>query len=37
MGIVDEFSKAGLRVFGPSRKAAEIGANKAFTKDLMKK
>src|SRR5512136_2953360 len=37
MGIVDEFSKAGLRVFGPSRKAAEIEANKAFTKDLMKK
>ncbi len=37
LGIVDEFSKAGLRVFGPSRKAAEIEANKAFTKDLMKK
>ncbi len=37
MGIVDEFQKAGLRVFGPSRKAAEIEANKAFTKDLMKK
>jgi phosphoribosylamine--glycine ligase len=37
MGIVDEFAKAGLRVFGPSRKAAEIEANKAFTKDLMKK
>jgi phosphoribosylamine--glycine ligase len=37
MGIVDEFQKAGLPVFGPSRKAAEIEANKAFTKDLMKK
>jgi phosphoribosylamine--glycine ligase len=36
-GIVDEFQKAGLPVFGPSRKAAEIEANKAFTKDLMKK
>jgi len=36
-GIVDEFEKAGLRVFGPSRRAAEIEANKAFTKDLMQK
>src|SRR3990172_165736 len=36
-GIVDEFMKAGLRIFGPSRKAAEIEANKAFTKELMKK
>jgi phosphoribosylamine--glycine ligase len=37
MGIVDEFERAGLRVFGPSRQAAEIEANKAFTKDLMRK
>ena len=37
MGIVDEFQKAGLRVFGPARNAAEIEANKAFTKDLMRK
>ncbi len=37
LGIVDEFTKAGLRIFGPSKKAAEIEANKAFTKDLMKK
>jgi phosphoribosylamine--glycine ligase len=37
LGIVDAFQSAGLRVFGPSRKAAEIEANKAFTKDLMKK
>src|SRR4030065_886064 len=29
MGIVDEFAKAGLRVFGPSRKAAETEANTA--------
>ena len=36
-GIVDEFEEAGLRVFGPSRRAAEIEANKAFTKDLMQK
>ena len=37
MGIVDEFQKEGLRVFGPAKNAAEIEANKAFTKDLMKK
>ena len=37
MGIVDEFSKAGLRIFGPSGKAAEIEASKKFSKDLMKK
>jgi len=37
MGIVDEFTNAGLRIFGPSRKAAEIEASKRFSKDLMKK
>src|SRR5512140_981962 len=36
-GIVDEFTAAGLRVFGPSKKAAEIEASKRFSKDLMKK
>jgi phosphoribosylamine--glycine ligase len=36
MGIVDEFTRAGLRVFGPSRKAAELEASKRFSKDLMK-
>jgi phosphoribosylamine---glycine ligase len=36
-GIVDEFTKAGLRAFGPSGKAAEIEASKRFSKDLMKK
>lgn len=37
MGIVDEFTKAGLRAFGPSGKAAELEASKRFSKDLMKK
>ena len=37
MGIVDEFTKEGLRIFGPSGKAAEIEASKRFSKDLMKK
>ena len=37
LGIVDEFQKAGLRIFGPSRAAAEIEASKAFSKELMAK
>jgi len=37
LGIVDEFRRSGLRVFGPAKRAAEIEANKAFTKDLMRK
>jgi len=36
-GIVDEFEKAGLRIFGASRRAAEIEGSKAFSKALMKK
>ncbi|MBI5681900.1 MAG: phosphoribosylamine--glycine ligase [Deltaproteobacteria bacterium] len=37
MGIVDEFEKAGLKIFGPSEKAAEIEGSKAFSKELMQK
>ncbi len=36
-GVVDEFEKAGLRVFGPRKNAAIIEGSKAFSKDLMKK
>lgn len=36
-GIVDEFEKAGLRVFGPRKNAAILEGSKAFSKDLMKK
>jgi phosphoribosylamine--glycine ligase len=36
-GIVDEFTKAGLRIFGPSGRAALIEGSKQFSKDLMKK
>ncbi|MBC8115386.1 MAG: phosphoribosylamine--glycine ligase, partial [Candidatus Saccharimonas sp.] len=36
-GIVDEFQKAGLRVFGPSKKAAELEGSKKFAKELMKR
>lgn len=36
-GVVDEFEKRGLRVFGPRKNAAIIEGSKAFSKDLMKK
>lgn len=34
-GIVDEFRRRGLRIFGPTKAAAQIEASKAFAKDLM--
>lgn len=37
MGIVDEFEKAGLKVFGPSKVAAQLEGSKVFSKELMKK
>jgi phosphoribosylamine--glycine ligase len=36
-GIVDLFESRGLRIFGPSQKAAEIEGSKAFAKEMMKK
>lgn len=36
-GIVDQFEKAGLRVFGPRANAAIIEGSKAFSKELMRK
>jgi len=35
LGIVDEFEKAGLKIFGPTQSAAEIETSKIFAKDLM--
>jgi phosphoribosylamine--glycine ligase len=35
-GIVDEFQKAGLRIFGPTQRAAHIEASKVFAKQLMR-
>jgi phosphoribosylamine---glycine ligase len=35
-GIVDAFRKAGLRIFGPSKEAAQLEASKAFAKHLMR-
>jgi phosphoribosylamine--glycine ligase len=35
-GIVDVFHKAGQRVFGPTKQAAELEASKVFAKKLMR-
>jgi phosphoribosylamine---glycine ligase len=35
-GIVDMFEKAGIKAFGPSREAAQLEADKAFAKKIMK-
>lgn len=37
LGIVDEFEMAGLRVFGPSKAAAQLEGSKAFAKGVMDK
>ncbi len=37
LGIVDYFTRQGLRAFGPSGKAAALEGSKVFTKDLMEK
>lgn len=34
-GIVDIFEKEGLKIFGPSKKAAQLEASKAFAKQVM--
>jgi len=36
MGIVDEFAKKGLRVFGPTKKAAQLESSKIWAKNFMK-
>ncbi|MDD2928042.1 MAG: phosphoribosylamine--glycine ligase [Candidatus Omnitrophica bacterium] len=37
LGIVDEFSRYGLKIFGPKRAAARLEASKIFSKELMAK
>ncbi len=37
MGIVDIFVEAGLRIFGPTAKAAALEGSKVFSKTLMRK
>lgn len=36
-GIVEKFREAGLKIFGPSRRAAEIEGSKALAKEIMEK
>ena len=36
-GIVDEFTKNGLKIFGPNKKAAILEGSKVYSKDFMKK
>ena len=36
-GVVDEFRKQGLRVFGPTKAAAQLESSKAFSKAFMKR
>jgi phosphoribosylamine--glycine ligase len=35
LGIVDAFSAAGLRIFGPGKQAAQLESSKAFSKDFL--
>ena len=35
LGIVDAFTTAGLRIFGPTKSAARLESSKAFTKDFL--
>jgi phosphoribosylamine--glycine ligase len=36
-GVVDEFRAHGLRVFGPTKAAAQLESSKAFSKAFMKR
>ncbi|MCK9595006.1 MAG: phosphoribosylamine--glycine ligase [Candidatus Omnitrophica bacterium] len=37
LGIVDEFAKYKLAIFGPNKKAAQLEASKVFSKEIMAK
>lgn len=37
LGIVDEFEKQGLKIFGPSKNAALLEGSKAFSKEFMER
>ena len=36
-GIVDRFEKEGIKIFGPSKFAAQLEGSKAFSKEMMRK
>ena len=37
LGIVDEFEKHGLKIFGPSKEASQLEGSKVFSKEFLKK
>src|SRR5437879_990455 len=37
LGVVDEFTKRGLRIFGPTKAAAQLEASKGFAKEFMRR
>src|SRR5579863_2221347 len=37
LGIVDEFSRRGLRIFGPTKAAAQVESSKSFAKEFMQR
>jgi len=37
LGIVDEFEKKGLKIFGPNKNAAELEGSKVFAKQFMER
>src|SRR5215469_11240784 len=37
MGIVDEFARRGLRIFGPTQAAAQLESSKSFAKEFMQR
>ena len=37
MGLADRLTEAGIKVFGPSQKAAQLESSKGFTKELCKR
>jgi phosphoribosylamine---glycine ligase len=37
LGIVDEFSRRGLRIFGPTQRAAQLESSKSFAKEFMQR
>ncbi|MDR1829592.1 MAG: phosphoribosylamine--glycine ligase, partial [Candidatus Fibromonas sp.] len=36
-GVVDEFKKQGMQIFGPTAAAAQLEGSKAFSKEFMKR
>jgi phosphoribosylamine---glycine ligase len=37
LGIVDEFQRRGLRIFGPTKAAAQLESSKSFAKEFMRR